>query len=205
MRLSKLLACLLCAAFAWPLHGAEKQTAKPTPAAKRKEKPAAVPEKISGKDGKKAKGKDAPDAAEEKAPPRLSLPLPAGQDSKGVTIPYMDGRSGKKTMTFHMGVARKLDESRVRMADLKIEMLDDAGATEMTIELPAAFLDLNTRIITGDQRVTIKRHDFTLTGQAMEFSGETRRGRVKGDVKMIIHDMESHTGRAADKPKPKGS
>jgi hypothetical protein len=207
MRLFKLLVCLLCAVLAWPAHGADKQTAKASPAAKQKQKPATGEKPGAGDKSpqpgeKKAKEKGEEETADEKPAPRLSLPLPTGQDSKGVTIPYMDGRSCKKTMTFRIGVARKLDETRVKMSDLLIEMLDENGDAEMTIDLPSAFLDLNTRIITGDQRVTIKRDDFTLTGQAMEFSGETRRGRINGDVKMIIYDMESQTGRAAEQPKP---
>jgi hypothetical protein len=39
-------------------------------------------------------------------------------------------------MTFNIGVATRVDDDHVRMADLQIETFDDAGASEMLIQLP---------------------------------------------------------------------
>lgn len=136
---------------------------------------------------------------EEKPLPKLSLPLPKGQDSKGVTIPYTDG-SGKKTMVFRIGVGTRIDEEHVRMADLKIETFNEEGEHEMTIELPESQMNLTTRVISGEESVTIKRSDFQLTGKTMEFNTETKQGWIKGDVKMIIYDLtEDGTGTTGKK------
>jgi type IV secretory pathway VirB10-like protein len=137
----------------------------------------------------------AADAAEPTPKPqaKLSLPLPKGQDSKGVVIPYTDG-AGKKSMVFRIGVGRRLDDDHVDMNDLLIETYDEDGKQEMTIELPGSKLDLNTRVISGDQSVTIKRSDFQLTGKKMEFNTETKQGHVTGDVKMIIYNLSDETG-----------
>ena len=59
----------------------------------------------------------------------------------------------------------------------------------MTIDLPKSVLDLNTRVITTDTNVTIKRSDFEITGRSMEFNTDTKRGRLAGDVRMLIYDL----------------
>ena len=126
--------------------------------------------------------------------PKLSVPLPVGQDSINVTIPYKDTATGKKTMNFKIGVGSRLDEDHLKMKNLQIETFDETGASEMTIAMPGSILDLNTRIVSGNETVTVKRADFELTGKTMTFNTETRQGWVKGDVKMIIYDLSEEAG-----------
>lgn len=133
---------------------------------------------------------------------KLSLPLPKGQDSIGVTIPYNDN-TGRKTMNFRIGVATRTDDDHVKMTKLVIETFnDETGAKEITIEMPTSALDLNTRIITGHDGVTIKRSDFEITGKNMEFNTETKQGRLAGDVRMVIHNL---TDQVASKPGAKAN
>jgi hypothetical protein len=169
------------------------------------------PEKKS--DGKKSDAKKQNDdsADGDKQPPKLVIPLPKGQDSKGVIIPYTDA-SGKKTMRFVIGVGTRIDENHVKMSNLLIETFDEGGAQEMTIKLPSSMLDMSTRTITGDQSVTINRSDFQITGKNMEFNTETRKGWIKGNVKMIIYDLNQEAAAtpgdskaASSNPNPKGS
>lgn len=196
-----------CAALAW--FGATSVWAEKS----EKEKPSKA-EKSDKSDVKKGKKKDADKSQSvedkdktrraEKQPPKISLPLPEGQDSKGIIIPYTDG-TGKKTMLFNIGVGRRIDENHVKMSDLMIETFNESGESEMTISLPSSILDLNSRVITGDESVTIKRSDFEITGKAMEFNTETKQGRIKGNVKMIIYDLSEETGEdtSASKSLPK--
>ena len=146
------------------------------PAASKSKTKAAEPK---GETRKAEKASEAPakSADEKPAQPKLSLPLPKGQDSKGIVIPYTDA-TGKKSMVFKIGVGRRLDDEHVDMNDLTIETFDEEGAKEMSIELPASKLNLSTRIIAGDQTVTIKRSDFQLTGQTMEFNTESKQGWI---------------------------
>ena len=171
-------------------------------AAKKEDKPKEDPKKESAKkkpkgDDKKAPATPAPTAAGDAAAKplsKLSLPLPKGQDSVGVTIPYNDN-TGRKTMNFRIGVATRVDDDHVKMSKLLIETFnDETGTKEMTIELPTSALDLNTRVITGHSGVTIKRSDFEITGTNMEFNTETKQGRLQGDVKMIIYNLSNETG-----------
>lgn len=134
--------------------------------------------------------------------PKLSLPLVQGQTSKGVTIPYSDG-TGTKTMNFRIGSATPVDADHIQMKDLTIETLNELGEKEMTIELPGSTLDLNTRVITGKERVTIRRSDFEITGATMEFNTETKQGQINGDVRMIIFDLSQEMGAPAPKPEEK--
>lgn len=174
-------------------------------AAKKEDKPKDDPKKESAKkkpksDDKKPAATPAPAPAADgqaKAPPKFSLPLPKGQDSIGVTIPYNDNK-GRKTMNFRIGVASRVDDDHVKMSKLLIETFnDETGTKEMTIEMPLSALDLNTRIITGHDGVTIKRSDFEITGKNMEFNTETKQGRLAGDVRMVIHNL---TDEIASKP-----
>src|SRR5690606_6734551 len=92
-------------------------------------------------------------------------------------------------MLFNIGKASRIDDERVAMADMQLETYDDSGKPEMTIDLPASVLNVNTRIITTDSNVTIKRSDFEITGRSMEFNTETKRGRLAGDVRMLIYNL----------------
>lgn len=160
-----------------PGKGVEKKAApKTTSATPVAKAPEATPEKEAA----------APVA--EKPPPKLSLPLVKGQTSTGIVFPYNDG-SGTKTMNFRIETATPLDDDHIKMSNLRIETLDEAGETEMTIDLPVSVLDLKTRMITGNERVTITRSDFEITGATMQFNYETKLGRIDGDVKMIIYDL----------------
>lgn len=138
------------------------------------------------KDAGKKKKKDKKSGDEES--PRLSLPILKGHDAFGLKIPYFDAE-GRLQMLFNIGKASRIDDNRVSMADMQLETYDDSGEPEMTIDLPKSVLDLNTRVITTDTNVTIKRSDFEITGRSMEFNTDTKRGRLAGDVRMLIYDL----------------
>jgi Lipopolysaccharide-assembly, LptC-related len=148
-------------------------------------------------EGRKPDSKKSVDQSSEsdKQPSKLVIPLPKGQDSKGVTIPIPDA-SGKKTMVFKIGVGTRIDDNTIKMSNLLIETYTESGAQEMTVKLPSSMLDMSTRTITGDQSVTINRNDFQITGKNMEFNTESRMGWIKGDVKMIIYDLSQEAAPA---------
>jgi hypothetical protein len=138
------------------------------------------------KEKERAKDKKVADAEPGR---RDMIPIPPGHDSKGLKIPYFDS-TGKLQMTFNIGVATRLDDSHVRMADLQVETFDDTGASEMFIQLPTSVLNLDTRVISAQTHVTIKRDDFELTGEAIEFNTQTKQGKLAGGVRMLIYDLD---------------
>lgn len=177
---------------------------KSKPKAVRKDAATGGREKPDGEGGKGKKPGQKPSL-------QLMLPLPIGQDSLGVVIPVADAETGRKTMSFTIGVARRIDDDHVKMTDLVIETFAEGAAggkgedgkeeKEMTIDLPDSMLDMKTGIITGKERVTIKRSDFQITGRTMEFDTNTKQGEIKGDVKMIIYDLNLE----APSPSPSSS
>jgi len=88
-------------------------------------------------------------------------------------------------MTIEAEVATKLDDKHIDMENMKIESLDDDGKT-MNIELPHSIFDLDTRILSGDSRAVIRREDFEITGDAVEFDTKTRNAILRGKIHMII-------------------
>ena len=58
--------------------------------------------------------------------------------------------------------------------------------TDLTIELSEAILNLKTRILSSNERSTIKRSDFNIVGDSVEFDTNSRVGKLVGNVKMVI-------------------
>ncbi len=147
----------------------------------------------------KKKDKDAPRGAnaDNGMGKRMSIPMVEGPPSKGVHIPYY-GPDGKLQMNFTIKVATKVDADHMKMSEAQVETFDAKGETEMVIDLPESTLDLNTRIITTNQHVTIKRSDFEITGQNMEFNTETREGKLGGKVRMLIYNLSGESDAKAE-------
>jgi hypothetical protein len=57
--------------------------------------------------------------------------------------------------------------------------------------MQTSVLDLKTRVLTSQERTTVKRADFNIVGDSVEFDTGTRTGRMVGNVKMVISD-QSH-------------
>src|SRR5687768_2179828 len=94
----------------------------------------------SKESGGKKTGKDAkkPKSDESKM---IDVPVPIDHDAKGLKIPYFDDE-GKLQMRFNIGVARRIDEKHIEMAELQVETFDEQGQHEMSIDLPTSVLDL---------------------------------------------------------------
>lgn len=147
-------------------------------------------------DGKKKKDKDKKKdkpPVDPNAPAKaIDVPVPKGHDAKGLKIPYF-GSDGKLQMNFNIGVASRIDDNHIQMSDLQIETFDDEGQHEMAIDMPTSVMDLTTSVISTQKLVTIKREDFELTGNTMQFNTKTRQGGLGGSVRMLIYNLEDET------------
>lgn len=186
-----LAAAVVCAGLG-SLSLAAKSEDKPKPPATKAD---STKKKEKGEDsGKAEKGKSAKSGGKEgEKSVKMSLPIPKGHDSKGLKIPYFDEANEKLQMTFVIGLANRVDDDHVRMQQLQIETFDDSGNREMMIDVPNSMLDLNTRILTTKESVTIKRSDFEITGRTMEFNTQTKQGKLGGNVRMIIYNLDEET------------
>jgi hypothetical protein len=118
------------------------------------------------------------------------IPVSPEHPAKGLKIPYFDNE-GKLQMIFIIGVARRLDADHIDMSDMQVETFDEQGQHEMYIDLPTSILDLNTSVISTQKHVTIRREDFILTGETMEFNTKTKQGSLGGSVRMLIYNLDN--------------
>ncbi len=157
-----------------------------------------------GKDAKQAKssaGKQAAaqvakktpaDGAPAAAKKKLSLPLVEGMPSIGLKIPYRD-EDGKLEMMFTIGVAVPIDKDHVKMTELQVETYGQDAAPEMQVNMPDSVFNLNDRVLTSHARATVKRQDFAISGDSVEFNTDTKQGRFVGNVQMLIYNTKGLT------------
>jgi hypothetical protein len=181
----KSLTIVAAVAIGCSLLGAKKEES-----AKKAEKSEAKKEKKDAPDAKADASATASSA--DKTPGKISVPVPPGHDAKGLVIPIRNA-AGMIQMRFTMEIGARTDLNHMEMTTLLIETFDEQGAEEMSINLPRSVLDLQTRVITTNAGVLIKRSDFEISGQNMEFNTETRAGRLTGKVRMLIYNLENET------------
>lgn len=118
----------------------------------------------------------------------FDIPVPEGMPVKGIKIPHRD-RDGKLIMVLEADVAKKLDASRIEMDELKIDAYDSEGK-KIFVQVAHSIFNLETRILSGDTRTLIKRDDFEITGDSVEFDTRTRNGTLRGNIKMTIQSAD---------------
>ena len=138
-----------------------------------------------------------PDAAKDKE--RLDLPVPPGQPQRGLRIPIYSP-DGKLMMSFQIGVAEVVDADHIKMGELRLETFKENGEHEFDIDLPNSVFNAKTKELTSKEHVTIKRHDFELSGNSMTFNTETKVGTFGDGVKMVIYDARIAVGEEEPKP-----
>ena len=121
-----------------------------------------------------------PSPAEEE----LDLPIPVGIPVNGIKVPHYNSE-GKLELVLEADSAQKTDETNVEFTNLKLEAHDDEDR-KIFVELPQAILNLDTRILTGDKSVIIRREDFTISGDQIEFNTKTQFGTLKGNIQMVL-------------------
>ena len=141
--------------------------------------------KEGGKKGEGKKGKAAPSG----------IPLPIGQEAKGLVLPDYD-TDGKLRARFEAGTAKRVDAERIVFSTLKMTTFTPEEQPDLSIEMPQSTLHMTTRVISSEERTTITRTDFSISGDKMTFDTNSRQGTLVGNVKMVI----SGSSTLMDKP-----
>lgn len=115
---------------------------------------------------------------------QFELPVPVGIPVNGIKVPHYNSE-GELELVLEAESAQKIDEQNVSFTNLKLEAHDDENR-KIFVDLPQAVLNLDTRILTGDKTVQIRREDFTISGDRIEFNTKTRYGTLKGNISMVI-------------------
>ena len=126
-----------------------------------------------------------------------NIPLPIGHEAKGLVLPDFD-LNGRLRGKFVAGSAKRLDQDRIGFRDLKITTFNEANQVDLEIVMLTSTLDLTTRILSSEERTTVRRTDFNIVGDSAFFDTNARTSRIVGNVKMVITD----TSNLAQKPNP---
>ena len=124
--------------------------------------------------------KPSPSAAAEE----FDVPVPVGMPVNGIKVPHYNA-DGRLELMLEAEKAQKTDEKTVEFDNLKLEALDDEGR-KIFVELPHANLNLDTRVLTGNETALIRREDFIVTGDRIEFNTKTRFGTLRGNIRMVL-------------------
>src|SRR6266705_4510391 len=143
------------------------------------------------------KGKPRAKAGPSSSPDEQSLtniPLPIGHEAKGLVLPDFDAE-GHLRGKFEAGTARRIDQEHVGFEQLKIYTYTPEDRPDLQIDMHTSVLDLQTRILSSQERTTVQRADFNIVGDSVQFDTNTRTGRLIGNVKMVITDKSHLTGK----------
>lgn len=145
--------------------------------------------------GRKKKGGGAATAGKSTGEPSLTnIPLPIGQEAKGLVLPDFD-TDGRLRGKFEAGTAHRVDLEHVGFQELKITTYTPQSETDLQINMRTAVLDLKTRILSSQERTTIKRSDFNIAGDSVQFDTNAKTARLIGNVKMVITNKSHLTGK----------
>jgi hypothetical protein len=142
---------------------------------------------------KQKKKKNVPGASASGSPGEQSLtniPLPIGHEAKGLVLPDFDV-NGRMVGKFEAGKARRIDQEHVGFEDLKITTFTPENKIDLQVDMHTSVFDLTTKVLKSQERTTIRRADFNIVGDAVQFDTNTRTGHLVGNVKMVITD-QSH-------------
>ena len=127
-----------------------------------------------------------------------NIPLPIGHEAKGLVLPDFDG-DGHLRGKFEAGTAHRIDEIHIGFQQLKITTYTPEDQQDLRIDMSTSVLDLKTRILSSKARTTIKRADFNIAGDSVEFDTNSKTGRLIGNVKMVITDKSHLTATPSPK------
>src|SRR6266496_1201887 len=106
--------------------------------------------------GKKKKLLSATPSASAGEQSLANIPLPIGHEAKGLVLPDFD-LEGHLRGRFEAVSAKRLDEYHIGFHSLKIITYTSENQPDLTIELSESVLNLNTRILSSNERTIIKR------------------------------------------------
>ena len=147
------------------------------------------------------KGKPPTKAAASSSPGEQNLtdiPLPIGHEAKGLVLPDFDPE-GHLRGKFEAGTAHRIDQEHIAFQQLKITTYTPEDQPDLRIDMSTSVFDLKTRILSSKARTTIKRADFNIAGDSVQFDTNSKTGHLIGNIKMVITDKSHLTATPAPK------
>jgi len=88
-----------------------------------------------------------------------------------------------------------MDQEHIGFQHLKITTYTPQSEPDLQIDMNTSVLDLKTRVLSSKERTTIRRSDFNITGDSVQFDTNSKTGRLIGNVKMVITDKSHLTAK----------
>ena len=115
-----------------------------------------------------------------------NIPIAAGHDAKGLVLPDFD-RQGRLRGKLVAGVTRRLDDERVEFSGVKfVTFAPETETPDLEILMSTSVFNLKTQVLNSSVRTTVKRADFEIGGDTMQFEMLSRIGTLEGNVKMVV-------------------
>ena len=146
-------------------------------------------------DGKHRKATPTPDASKEDLGLK-NIPLTVGHEARGLVLPNYD-LQGHLLGRFEADTAARIDQNHVHFTNLKMLTFNKQEKPDFNINMTDATLNLETRVIDSKRRTMVKRTDFEIAGDTMEFNTLTHQGTMAGNVRMTIFNQKEIAGPAA--------
>src|SRR2546421_649421 len=115
-----------------------------------------------------------------------NVPIASGHDAKGLVLPDFD-LSGRLRGKLQAGITRRLDEQHIEFKDVRFTtFVPETQTPDLQIVMTTSVFNLKTQVMTSNERASVKRTDFEISGDTMKFEMISRQGTLAGNVKMIV-------------------
>src|SRR5438477_7211845 len=102
------------------------------------------------------------------------VPITEGHDAKGLVLPEYD-IEGRLRGKLQAGVTRRLDAQNVEFQGVKFTtFFPETETPNLEIAVDKAEFNIKTQVLTSKVRSTVKRSDFEISGDSMQFEMLTR-------------------------------
>ena len=115
-----------------------------------------------------------------------NVPIVPGHDAKGLVLPDFD-HLGRMRGKLEAGLTKRLDDEHVEFKSVKFTtFVPESETPDLQIVMNSSVFNLKTQVLNSLERTTVKRADFEITGDTMQFEMITRKGTLAGNVKMVV-------------------
>jgi hypothetical protein len=115
-----------------------------------------------------------------------NVPIVPGHDAKGLVLPDFD-HLGRMRGKLEAGLTKRLDDEHVEFRGVKFTtFLPETETPDLQIIMTSSVFNLKSQVLNSSERATVKRADFEITGDTMQFEMLTRKGTLAGNVKMVV-------------------
>jgi hypothetical protein len=115
-----------------------------------------------------------------------NVPIVPGHDAKGLVLPDFD-HLGRMRGKLEAGLTKRLDDEHIEFKGVKFTtFVPETQTPDLQIVMNSSVFNLKTQVLNSLERTTVKRADFEITGDTMQFEMLTRKGTLAGNVKMVV-------------------